>query len=56
MPVILEKAAHLWKGHQRELAAFLVVVIVALLSFGLGYTMAKDASRAPIIIEKNSGG
>ena len=30
---------------------FLIVVIVALLSFSLGYMTAKDSTHTPIIIE-----
>lgn len=56
MPLPLEKTEHLSKDRQRELALVLVViVVVALLSFGLGYTMAKDSARTPIIIENSSG-
>ena len=55
MSSLLERAVHFWKEHQWEIIIFLIVVAVALLSFGLGYTMAKDSTRIPIIIEKNSG-
>ena len=54
MTVIPERAVQLWRANKWEIIIFLVVSAVALLSFGLGYTMAKDSARTPIIIEKNS--
>ena len=44
-----------WKEYRWEVIIFLTIGIVAALSFGLGYTMARDAARTPIIVEKNSG-
>lgn len=55
MPSLLVKVMYLWKEYQWEIIIFLIVIAVTLLSFGLGYTMAKDSARTPIIIEKNSG-
>ena len=55
MSSFMEKILDLWKKYQWELIIFLIVSAVGLLSFGLGYTMAKDSTRTPIIIEKNSG-
>jgi len=52
---ILAKAPRLWKERRQEFLVLGIVVVVALLSFGLGYTMAQDSSRTPIIIEKTSG-
>lgn len=52
---ILEKVSRFCKERRQELLVLGIVVIVALLSFGLGYTMAQDSSRTPIIIEKISG-
>jgi len=49
-----EKVSRLYKERRQELLVLGVVVVVALLSFGLGYTMAQDSSRTPIIIEKTS--
>lgn len=43
------------KNHRRELTAVFIVVVVALLSFGLGYMTAKDSIHTPIIIENRSG-
>lgn len=50
----VEKATRVWKEHRVDIIVFCIVVIVALLSFGLGYTMAQDSARTPIIIENNS--
>jgi len=43
-----------WEEHKWELIIFLAILVIAALSFGLGYTMARDSARTPIIIEKNS--
>ena len=51
---VMEGAKHLWIEYKWELIIFFTIVLVAALSFGLGYTMARDSARAPIIIEKNS--
>ncbi len=48
---ISERVAYLWKEHRLRFGFFLIVVIVAFLSFGLGYMTAKDSTRTPIIIE-----
>ena len=40
-----------WKTHEWEIIVACIVLAVALLSYGLGYLSAKDAARAPIIIE-----
>jgi len=50
-----EQIPRLWKKRRAEFGIFFIVLLVGLLSFGLGYTMAKDSARTPIIIEKNSG-
>lgn len=51
---LIEKASTVKREYKWELIIFCIIVLVAALSFGLGYTMAKDSSRAPIIVEKNS--
>lgn len=38
--------------HKREAVIFFLVFLVSLLSFGLGYLVNREFSRAPIIIEK----
>ena len=43
-----------WEEHKWELVIAFAILIIAALSFGLGYTMARDSARTPIIIEKNS--
>ncbi len=35
-----------------KLGTLLVMIVVALASFGLGYMAAQDSTRTPIIIEK----
>jgi len=55
MMSILDRVLPAWREYKWELIVFFIVATVALLSFGLGYTMAKDSARTPIIIEKNSG-
>ena len=51
---IVEKVTRLSKEHRLKLGFFLIVIIVALLSFALGYMTAKDFTRTPIIIENYS--
>ena len=36
---------------KREIALFLLLFLLCSLSFGLGYLLAKEGDRAPIIIE-----
>ena len=51
---VLEKVSTVKREYKWELIICGIFILVALLSFGLGYTMAKDNARTPIIIEKNS--
>ena len=51
---LFEKATRFWKTYQWELTIAFIVIVVALLSYGLGYTSAKESARTPIVIEKNS--
>ena len=51
----MSSLAGVWREYKWEISMCAIVALVALLSFGLGYSMAKDSSRTPIIIEKNSG-
>lgn len=51
---VLEKVQSVRKNYTFEIVIFSIITLVALLSFALGYTLAKDSVRAPIIIEKNS--
>jgi len=44
----------LWELYRWEILISFIVVVVALLSFGLGYSMAQDGAHAQIIIEKHS--
>ena len=50
----MEKAVYLWREYKWEIIIFLTIVLVAALSFGLGYSMDRDSARTPIIIEKHS--
>lgn len=43
-----------WREYKWELVALFSIVLVAALSFGLGYAMGRENSRVPIIVEKNS--
>jgi|GEM_PF-2170396 len=45
---------NIWKEYKWELIVFFSILLIVALSFGLGYAMAREGSRAPIIIEKNS--
>ena len=54
MAGLFQRARGFWKTYEWELIVLLVVTVVALLSYGLGYTAAKESVRTPIIIEKYS--
>lgn len=51
---IKEKAGFLWETHRQEIVFALIIFLVSSVSFGLGYLMAQENNRAPIIIEKRS--
>ncbi len=40
--------------HKKEVVFGLIIFLVASLSFGLGYLVSRDMSRAPIVIERCS--
>lgn len=42
-------------NHKREIIMFLLIFLISSLSFGLGYLVNREFSRAPIIIQKCSG-
>lgn len=44
----------IWREYKWELVVLFSIILIAALSFGLGYAMAREGSRAPILIEKNS--
>ena len=44
-----------YRYYQKELTFALIIFLVALLSFGLGYLANRENNHAQIIIEKNSG-
>jgi len=49
------KNIKIWcQSHIKEILLFIFVFLVSTMSFGLGYLIAIDHSRTPIIIEKNS--
>jgi len=54
MMLPLKKALHFWKMHEWEIIIACIILTVALLSYGLGYLSAKDATRVPIIIETHT--
>lgn len=38
--------------HKKDIVIFILIFLISLLSFGLGYLVNREFSRAPIIIEK----
>ncbi len=40
--------------HRRDIVIFVLFFLISSISFGLGYLMAYQGARTPIIIEKNS--
>ncbi len=42
------------EGHKREIVLFILIFLVSTISFGLGFLMAQENNRAPIVIQKNS--
>jgi hypothetical protein len=40
------------KNHTRDIVLFALLFLVSTISFGLGYLVADQVERAPIIIEK----
>lgn len=43
-----------FKENQRDIMIAFLIIVVATLSFGLGYLANREFTRAPIIIEKCS--
>lgn len=44
----------LWlQEHKRQIALYVLLFLISTISFGLGYLMARETNRAPIIIEKS---
>ncbi len=41
-------------NHKRDIILFLLIFLISSLSFGLGYLVNREFTRAPIIIEKCS--
>lgn len=54
MKISLKEPLRFWKIHEWEIVIAIIVLTVALLSYGLGYLSAKDSTRAPIIIETHA--
>ncbi len=44
----------LFTKYKREIVVFVLFFLISTISFGLGYLVASETNRAPIIIEKNS--
>ena len=53
-PLLVEKVTRLWKERRGDITVFCIVILVGLLSFGLGYMAAQDSARTSIIIEDRS--
>lgn len=49
-----EKQKHFLNQHKQEVVLALIIFLVSSVSFGLGYLIAKQNNRAPIIIEKHA--
>jgi hypothetical protein len=43
-----------YEDHKREIILGILFFLISTLSFGLGYLVAQEGNRAPIVIEKNS--
>jgi len=41
-------------NHKRDIVLFLLIFLISSLSFGLGYLVNREFTRAPIVIEKCS--
>lgn len=48
-----EKQKHFLNQHKQEMVLALIIFLVSSVSFGLGYLIAQQNNRAPIIIEKH---
>ena len=42
------------KEHIRDIILFVLLFLVSTTSFAIGYLLAKENSRAPIVIEKHN--
>ncbi|MEK7554457.1 MAG: hypothetical protein AAB518_00515 [Patescibacteria group bacterium] len=49
---MFDKIKSWFHEHKREVVLFLFIFLVSTISFGVGYLMGLDQSRAPIVIEK----
>ena len=47
----MKKIQELYQNNKRKIAIFALLLLIIAASFGLGYLLAKDANRAPILIE-----
>ncbi|TSC88820.1 MAG: hypothetical protein G01um10143_717 [Parcubacteria group bacterium Gr01-1014_3] len=50
----IQKIKELIQKYKREIVIFVLFFLISTISFGLGYMVASETNRAPIIIEKNS--
>lgn len=42
------------EAHKREIILFVLIFLVSTISFGLGFLMAQENNRAPIVITKGT--
>lgn len=49
--ISLEKITQFFKEHQADIILFVGVVLISLLSFAMGYIVAKQQEKEPIRIE-----
>jgi len=54
MDILIAKCKNWAIEHKKELLLFMLIFLVSSISFALGYLMARDQGRAPIIIERAS--
>ncbi len=51
---LIENSKEWFKENQKNIILTFLIIIVATLSFGIGYLANREFTRAPIIIEKCS--
>ena len=52
MEVLIAKCKNWIVEHWREVLIFALIFLVSTISFALGFLMAEERGRAPIVIEK----
>lgn len=47
-----DKIKFFWDNHKKEIIFILILFLVSTISFALGYLLAEELNKAPIIIQK----